>query len=74
MNNTIQRKAELDKYRDRIVMQHLKCGGRLYVDDYFVFGFDDTANMLKYLKSLLKNNIVRGSVDNKFRKYYEIIK
>ena len=74
MHNTIERKQELDKYRDRIVMQHLKCGGKLYADDYCVFGFDDSYNMLQYLKKLQREGIVRGSIDKNFRKYFELKK
>jgi hypothetical protein len=74
MHNTIERKQELDKHRDRILMQHLKCGGRLYADDYFVFGFDDPKNMYDYLMKLRGNGIVRGSIDKEFRKYFELRK
>jgi uncharacterized protein YutE (UPF0331/DUF86 family) len=74
MHNTIERKQELDKYRNRIVMQYLKCGGRLYTDDYFVFGFDDPKSMYQYLMKLRGRGIVRGSIDNEFRKYFELRK
>jgi hypothetical protein len=74
MHNTIERKQELDKHRDRIVMQYLKCGGRLYSDDYCVFGFDDPKNMYQYLMKLRGDGIVRGSIDKNFRKYFELKK
>lgn len=70
MHNTIERKQELDKYRDRIVMQYLNCGGRLYSEDYCVFGFDDAYNMFQYLMKLQREGIVRGSIDKNLRKYY----
>jgi hypothetical protein len=71
---TLQGNEERDKYRDRIVMQYLKCGGKLYADDYCVFGFDDPYNMLQYIMKLQRDGIVRGSIDNKFRKYFELKK
>ncbi len=67
---TLQGNEERDKYRDRIVMQYLKCGGKLYSDDYCVFGFDDAYNMFQYMMKLQREGIVLGSIDKNLRKYY----
>ena len=43
--------VEQDKWRDRIVYNFLKAGGKIYRNDYFVFGASSMDELEKYLRS-----------------------
>lgn len=66
--------VEKDKLRDSIVMKYLKAGGRIYPDDYIVFGLNNKGEMVSYLRKLYKMNIIRYSIDDNFVKYCELKK
>lgn len=55
--------------RDKMVIQYLKSGGKIYYDDYSLFGFDSNTSFVRYLNGLQKNGIIKYYIDGSLKKY-----
>jgi hypothetical protein len=59
--------AEQDRLRDRIVYGYLKAGGRIYRNDYSVFG---KRNLKEFDKYLSRCAFAKRCLDTDFKVFY----